>query len=243
MKACIVIPARFGSTRFPGKPLAKLRGKEIILHVAERASLSKEASSVIIATDDDRIASTVKDAGYSVVMTSPLHQSGTDRVAEAVKSVDAMIVVNLQGDEPLIDPALIDESIIYMKKEKDTPVCTFKRAITSEEELLNPNIVKVVTDKNNFALYFSRFPIPYERKKERNFGSYYKHIGIYTFNKNFLQDFTAIAPTRLEIAEGLEQLRILENGYRIKVLETTYSPLSIDTPEELDYVERILSLK
>lgn len=241
MKASVIIPARYESTRFPGKTLAKINGKEMIIYVAERASSAREATEVIVATDSNKIADVVKKYGYKVVMTSASHKSGTDRVAEAAASTNSDIIVNLQGDEPLIDPELIDISIRKMRELKNIPVCSFRKAITDANEIDDPNVVKVVTDKNDFALYFSRFPIPYDKKPARKDTLHYKHIGIYTFQKDFLPVFSSLSPSPLEISESLEQLRILENGFRIKMLETKYNALSVDTPEDLITIERFIS--
>ncbi len=241
MKASVIIPARYGSSRFPGKPLAKIKNKEMIIHVAERASMAKEISEVLVATDSDKIADVVNHHGFKAVMTSTSHHSGTDRVAEASSETDSQIIVNLQGDEPLIDPAIIDISVREMKQSDDASVYTFKKAITEKNEIEDINVVKVVTDKNDFALYFSRFPIPYINKTVREDILLYKHIGIYTFKKDFLPVFSSLSPSPLEIAESLEQLRILENGFKIKVLETKYNPLSVDTPEDLISIERFIT--
>jgi len=241
MKASVIIPARYGSSRFPGKPLAKIKNKEMIIHVAERASMAKEISEVLVATDSDKIADVVNHHGFKAVMTSTSHHSGTDRVAEASSETDSQIIVNLQGDEPLIDPAIIDISVREMKQSDDASVCTFKKAITEKNEIEDINVVKVVTDKNDFALYFSRFPIPYIKKTVREDILLYKHIGIYTFKKDFLPVFSSLSPSPLEISESLEQLRILENGFKIKVLETKYNPLSVDTPEDLISIERFIT--
>ncbi|MEW6680045.1 MAG: 3-deoxy-manno-octulosonate cytidylyltransferase [bacterium] len=219
-----VIPARYASKRFPGKPLAILKGKPIIWWVFNQAR--KALDDVIIATDDERI----KKEGESfapVVMTSPLHPSGSDRIAEAVKNLEVDLVINIQGDNPFIPPEMIKEVI----KELQDPavlMATLKKEI-SKEEADSPNIVKVVCDKDDFALYFSRSKIPYS-------GRYYKHIGIYGYKKDFLLTFINLPKGRLERDEDLEQLRVLENGYKIKVTTTQYDSPSIDTKEDLEEI-------
>ncbi|RMF93699.1 MAG: 3-deoxy-manno-octulosonate cytidylyltransferase [Candidatus Schekmanbacteria bacterium] len=240
MKASVIIPARYESTRFPGKPLAKIKNKEMIIHVVERALSAKEVDEVVVATDSVEIEEIVKRNGYRAVITSKAHKSGTDRVAEAAQKSDSEIIVNLQGDEPLIDPAIIDSSIIEMKKNGNFPVCSFKKLITNEDEMNDPNVVKVVTDKNDYALYFSRYPIPYVKEKMSKRRLHFKHIGIYTFRREFLPIFSSLQPSPLEMSESLEQLRIIENGYKIKVIETEYESLSVDTPEDLTTIERFI---
>ncbi len=217
-----VIPARYSSKRFPGKPLALLNGKSIIWWVFNAAK--KALDDVLIATDDERIKKEVENFRGDVIMTSPLHKSGTDRIAEAVCNLNIDVVINIQADQPLIPPEMIKEVV----KELQAPsilMATLKKEI-KDIEADNPNIVKVVCDKDDFALYFSRSKIPY-------FGKYYKHIGIYGYKKDFLNCFTKMAQGRLEIEEDLEQLRALENGYRIKVATTEYDSPSVDTEEDL----------
>lgn len=226
----VVIPARYGSKRLPGKPLIELFGKPIIQHVYERASLSKKKDRVIIATDDLRIKEVCETFGAEVVLTREDIQSGTERVYEVVKNVDADIVINLQGDEPFIDPDLIDKLFEHMEKSRDY-VATLCTEIKHEEEFKDPNCVKVVLDKDSYALYFSRSPIPYLRN--RGSTRLYKHIGIYAFRRDFLKRYVEMEKGILEETESLEQLRILENGLRIKVLTVDYSGFGIDTEEDL----------
>lgn len=217
-----VIPARYDSKRFPGKPLALLHGLPIIFWVFKQAKMA--LSNVLVATDDERIKMVVEGFGGDVKLTSPLHCSGTDRIAEAVSSLDVELVINIQGDQPLIPPQMINEVV----KELEDPsvlMVTLKREM-DEKERDNPNIVKVVVDKDDFALYFSRSPIPYS-------GKYYKHIGIYGYKRDFLMEFVRMPRGRLEIGEDLEQLRPLENGYKIKVKTTEYDSPSVDTEEDL----------
>jgi 3-deoxy-manno-octulosonate cytidylyltransferase (CMP-KDO synthetase) len=243
MKIAAVIPARFASTRLEGKPLADICAKTMVQRVYERA-LAANLSDVVVATDDERILKAVVDFGGKAVMTSPLHTSGTDRVAEAASTIDADIIVNLQGDEPLIDPALIDAAVEPMRTDPRIAMSTLKTPIIHEEEYLDPNAVKVVTDNDGFALYFSRSPVPFCRTGFAGLPvPAYKHIGLYVFRREFLFEFTKMKPTPLEVSESLEQLRALENGRRIKVVEVRYNPVSVDTPEDLEKVRKIVKEK
>jgi 3-deoxy-manno-octulosonate cytidylyltransferase (CMP-KDO synthetase) len=226
-----VIPARYGSTRFPGKPLALINGKPMIQHVYERAMKSKLLSKVIVATDDKRIYNAVKGFEANVEMTSKQHKSGTDRVGEVIKNVKCDIVVNIQGDEPFIDPRNIDKAIESLINEKTVNVSTLCCKITDKSEVTNSNVVKVIFDKNNFALYFSRLPVPYSKSENKT--NYYKHIGLYVFRKRFLIKFLNAKRGRLEKIEKLEQLRILEMGERIKVVLTKKDSIAIDTKTDL----------
>jgi 3-deoxy-manno-octulosonate cytidylyltransferase (CMP-KDO synthetase) len=233
-----VIPARFSSTRFPGKVLAQIAGKTMLQHVYERAALSTYLTSILIATDDDRVYSAAKNFGARVRMTRSDHLSGTDRVAEAASAVDAEIIVNIQGDEPLIDPAAIDAAILPMVHEPEPVMGTLKKRIEDEREITDPNVVKVVTDRAGDAIYFSRCAIPFEREKSVN-TPYFKHIGLYVYQRDFLLAYSALPVGPLETAERLEQLRALENGFRIRVVETEYESLGVDTPEDLERVSRL----
>ena len=233
-----IIPARYQSSRFPGKPLAKIKNKPMIQWVYENAS--KALPYVCVATDDDRIFDAVKDFGGEVVKTLPTHQSGTDRCAEAAlkiaKNRPVDIVVNIQGDEPFVKPEQIE--LIKLCFESETEIATLVKKIDSEEELFNPNRPKVVLDKNDSALYFSRSPIPYFRGEEnKNWvkkHTFWSHIGMYAFKADVLQKITQLEQGKLELAESLEQLRWLENGYKIKTAETTSATIGIDTPEDLE---------
>ncbi|WP_319500935.1 3-deoxy-manno-octulosonate cytidylyltransferase [uncultured Draconibacterium sp.] len=233
-----IIPARYQSSRFPGKPLAKIKDKPMIQWVYENAS--KALPYVCVATDDDRIFDAVKAFGGEVVKTLPTHQSGTDRCAEAAlkiaKNRPVDIVVNIQGDEPFVKPEQIE--LIKLCFESETEIATLVKKVDSEEELFNPNRPKVVLDKNDFALYFSRSPIPYFRGEEnKNWvkkHTFWSHIGMYAFKADVLQKITQLEQGKLELAESLEQLRWLENGYKIKTAETTSSTIGIDTPEDLE---------
>jgi 3-deoxy-manno-octulosonate cytidylyltransferase (CMP-KDO synthetase) len=237
-----VIPARYGSTRFPGKALAGIKGRPMIQWVHERTRRSKLIQRVIVATDDERILRAVKSFGGEAMMTSPQHATGTDRIAEVAKSLDCDIVVNVQGDEPLIRPEMIDEAIVPLVQDASIPMGTLCRRIDSREEAFDPNVVKVVFDKNGLALYFSRAPIPWDRDawagksswKELSLeGPLYKHIGLYVYRRDFLLDYAAMPRTALEAAEKLEQLRALENGHKIKVAITRYESFGVDIPGDL----------
>jgi 3-deoxy-manno-octulosonate cytidylyltransferase (CMP-KDO synthetase) len=231
-----VIPARFASVRFPGKALATLAGKPIIQHVYERSVQARYLTDVIIATDDERIYDAGRSFGARVKMTRSDHASGTDRVAEAASSDMASIVVNIQGDEPLIDPAAIDAAVLALIDNPDVPMATLKKRIENDDEIPNPNVVKVVTDREGNALYFSRWPLPFDRGES---AVRYKHIGLYVYRRDFLLGYSQLPVGPLEQAERLEQLRALENGYRIRVMETEYESLGVDTPEDLDTVARL----
>jgi 3-deoxy-manno-octulosonate cytidylyltransferase (CMP-KDO synthetase) len=208
----------------------------MIQHVWERACLSKYLRDVIIATDDEGIAAAGRKFGAQVRMTRPDHASGTDRVAEAVEPTTATIIVNIQGDEPLIDPAAIDTAVLALLDDPTCPMATLKKRITDPDDILNPNVVKVVTGHDGRALYFSRAPIPYDRAG----GSvYFKHIGLYVYRRDLLLGYSALKPGVLEQTEKLEQLRALENGIPIRVAETEYDSTGVDTPEDLDAVEKL----
>ena len=233
-----VNPARFASSRFPGKALVSLNNKPILQHVWEKACLATSLSQVIIATDDQRIFDAAKDFGAQVVMTSSNHLSGTDRVSEAAALQSCDIVVNIQGDEPLIDPAAINLATQALIDDSSLVMSTLKRRIDVPSEITNPNVVKVVTGFSGDAIYFSRCPIPYNRGVNE---PYYKHIGIYVYRKDFLLNYSSMPVGPLERAESLEQLRALENGHRIRVIETQYESLGVDTPEDLDRVIQLIS--
>lgn len=235
MKRLIVIPARYGATRLPGKPLLDIGGKPLLQWVFEKALESRRADGVIIATDDARIREAAASFGAEAVMTSPACASGTDRVFEAVKGRDADVVVNLQGDEPFIKASMIDDLFAAVERE-GLDMATLCCPPANDREYNDPNTVKVVLDNKGFALYFSRSPIPYFRNVKaelRGPESCHKHIGIYAFTRSFLEQFVSFPRGILEEAESLEQLRVLENGYRIKVVQTTYDGFGIDTEEDL----------
>jgi 3-deoxy-manno-octulosonate cytidylyltransferase (CMP-KDO synthetase) len=234
--AAIIIPARYQSTRFPGKALAPLQGKPIIQHVYERSSGARLATEVVVATDSEEIHKAVESFGGKAVMTSPGHASGTDRVAEVAASSYYDIIVNVQGDEPLIRAEMID-AVIELLGDERASLGTLARQAENPLETEDPNVVKVVFDRDGFALYFSRSPIPYRRHE----GKVYHHVGIYSYRREALMQLTSLEPTSLEMTEGLEQLRALEHGMRIKVGMTEFETLGVDTPEDLRKVEKWLS--
>lgn len=227
-----IIPARYASTRLPGKPLVMISGKTMIQRVYEQALKSKLLDYVIAATDDTRIYNAVMDFGGNAEMTSRKHKSGTDRIGELAKRIKCDILVNIQGDEPFINPANIDKAVKPLLKDKKLNVSTLCIKIKNKNEVHDPNIVKVLFDNNHNAIYFSRNPIPYDRDKGGNV-SYYKHIGLYVYRKNYLLKLIRLKQTKAEKAEKLEQLRILETSEKIRVVETNIDSLSIDTKADL----------
>ncbi|MDA3839327.1 MAG: 3-deoxy-manno-octulosonate cytidylyltransferase [Candidatus Delongbacteria bacterium] len=233
-----VIPARFNSTRLPGKPLRLINGKSMLLRVCEQVEKSKLINKVIVATDDDRIYQHMVLSNKLVIMTSIDIDSGTDRCWEAVKDIDCDIVVNIQGDEPLIDPGVIDKTIEALLNSSEAVCSTPIKQICDESELTNENVVKIVKDISGNALYFSRSNIPFERVET---DLKFKHIGLYCFNYEFLRRFVKMDRTPNEKSESLEQLRILENGYKIKCVEVDYNSIGVDTENDLKVVESILS--
>lgn len=238
MKNICVIPARYSSTRLPGKPLKDICGKPMICRVYERAKNSKLADEVIVATDDERIFQAVEKNSGRAMMTRADHKTGTDRLAEvAEKFPDAEVVVNVQGDEPLIEASLIDELISEFIEDENLQMATVATELFDEDEMNNPNNVKVVIDKKNNALYFSRSLIPYPRNAGK--AKVYKHIGIYAYRRNFLLDYSQMQPTELEQSESLEQLRALENGFKIRVIKSDCKFIGVDTEEDLRLVNEI----
>ena len=238
MKVLCVIPARYASTRLPGKPLSMIAGKPMIQHVYERACQAQLPNEVVVATDNELVEKAVLDFGGKAVMTSPDHPSGTDRLAEvALMYPDVDVIVNVQGDEPMIPPEVIDRLTEAFNGDADLNMATMK-VIMDEEDYENPAAVKVVTDQQGYALYFSRSLMPYPRNKPEGF-KVFKHVGIYAYRRNFLLKYAALAPTPLEKAESLEQLRALENGYKIKVLESDFQGIGVDTPEDLAAVNAL----
>lgn len=249
MTISVIIPSRYSSTRFPGKPLAPILGKSMIQHVYERAKRAKYVDEVLVATDDLRIFHEVENFNGKARMTSPEHPSGTDRIAEVAADIDSDIVVNVQGDEPSIHPEVIDAAIEPLFKDSSLVVTTLKTPIFDVGELRDPNVNKVVTDLSGFALYFSRLPIPFIRDSRKATDEIngiskpilsYKHIGLYVYRREFLLRLSRMEPSPLEKSEKLEQLRILENGYRIKVVPTIHDSIGVDTPEDILRVERVL---
>jgi len=236
----VLIPARYASSRFPGKPLADLAGRPMIAHVCERAAQSG-AAAVHVATDDERIARAVRERGYAAVMTRADHASGTERLAEAALALRLpaqAVVVNVQGDEPLVEPSLIRAVAERLVRERAAPMATACHAIHDASQAASPHVVKVVIDAQGYALYFSRSRIPYPREGEP---ACYRHAGIYAYRARFLEQYAALAPAPLEQAEALEQLRVLWHGHRIAVVVSeTDIPPGVDTPADLDAVRRML---
>jgi 3-deoxy-manno-octulosonate cytidylyltransferase (CMP-KDO synthetase) len=242
MKITAFIPARYASSRFPGKPLALIAGKPMIQHTYERALSCPELSAVYVATDDDRIADCVRRFGGKALMTSLTHCSGTDRIAEAALKVgleDEDLVVNIQGDQPSFQPSVVTDLVRPLMEDRDLPMSTLKYRISRTEEIQNPNHVKVVTDRAGLAIYFSRCPIPYCRDGVPD-GVHFKHLGFYCYRMEFLVRFTSLAQGFLESLEKLEQLRALEHGYKIKVPETLFDSVEVDIPEDVNVIETIL---
>lgn len=241
-----VIPARYASSRFPGKALVPIGSKSMLQHVYERVALARHVTSVIIATDDQRIYEEAQRFGAAVRMTRTDHLSGTDRVAEVASADSADLIVNVQGDEPLIDPAAIDSAVLPLLEEPAIPMGTLKKRIENPGEIKDPNVVKVVTDRFENAIYFSRATIPYQRDQGRDSKEgptvHYKHIGLYVYRRNFLLRYPGLPVGPLEKAERLEQLRALENGYKIRVVETEYESIGVDTPEDLEKVTRLFEM-
>ncbi|MFH1196187.1 MAG: 3-deoxy-manno-octulosonate cytidylyltransferase [bacterium] len=237
-----IIPARFASTRLMGKPLADIGGKPMIQRTYESAKKSKLLDEIVIAVDDQKVYEVVKKFGAKVVLTPSDIKTGSDRIAFVAKQLkEADIVVNIQGDEPFIEGRMIDEAIEPHLFDKHVKVSTLAKRIVSVEEFKSPSVVKVVFDYNNYALYFSRSPIPHVRDAKTNLervqsGEIYKHVGLYVFRKDFLFKFTALKPTDLEQIEKLEQLRILENGFPIKIVVTEFESFSVDTPQDLEFI-------
>jgi len=234
-----MIPSRLAATRLPNKPLLEIAGKPMIQWVYERAMGSKLLSEVLVATPDDEIRRCVESFGGKVVLTSHTHRSGTDRLCEAVRKHGGDLIVNIQGDEPLLDSDTIDKLIGVMLDLPDAPMGSLMCRISDEQEVNDPAVVKVVTDRSGNALYFSRARIPFPRNAGES--SVYKHIGIYAYRRHCLLALSALEQTPLERSESLEQLRALENGFRIKMVETESSPVSVDTPEDLERVRRLLA--
>jgi 3-deoxy-manno-octulosonate cytidylyltransferase (CMP-KDO synthetase) len=253
MNSVGIIPARYNASRFEGKVIAKIGGKPMIQHVWERAKKSHYLDELIIAADDERIIEVVEGFGAKAVFTSKSHPSGTDRLREVVNPLDVDIVVNIQADEPLLNHSMIDSLVGTLDDDKDIVMSTLMKKIDNNADIENPNVVKVVVDKNNFALYFSRSPIPFIRDEELmntdDEGTkplpdrvrVYKHIGLYAYTKDFLFTFANLPQSSLEKYEKLEQLRALENGYRIKMVETTYDTIGVDTKEDLESARIMLA--
>jgi len=232
-----IIPARYRSTRFPGKALAFILGKPLIQRVYEGAKRARLLDQVIIATDDERIFQVARKFGAQVVMTSALHRSGTERVAEVARKIKTPIIINIQGDEPLIEGKMIDK-LVKVLQDKSILMASLMARVSDLNLLADSNRVKVVVDKKDYALYFSRSPLPFQASR-----FFYQHIGIYGFKRDFLLKLVRLQPSRLEKMEKLEQLRVLENGYRIKMVETDFLTLSVDLPQDIIKVEENLRKK
>jgi 3-deoxy-manno-octulosonate cytidylyltransferase (CMP-KDO synthetase) len=240
-----VIPARYGSSRLPGKALVDLQGKPLLYYVYQRSSRAKSLNRVLIATDDDRIHSAALAFGAEVVMTGKQHRSGTDRIFEAIQTIGAEVVVNIQGDEPLIDSKAIDQTVELLHADPEADMTTLKTPIRQIEELLNPHVVKVVTDEKDYALYFSRAAIPYNRTQQTSNQSIelenvYRHIGLYAYRRDFLIRFVQWPPSSLEKMEDLEQLRALEHGAKIRVGLTADHVFGVDTAEDLERIRKMV---
>ncbi|MEW6128191.1 MAG: 3-deoxy-manno-octulosonate cytidylyltransferase [Acidobacteriota bacterium] len=250
-KAVAIIPARFASTRLPGKPILPLKNIPLIIHVVNRAKQANLIARVIVATDDERILNAVIEHGGEAQMTSTEAASGTDRIAEVAARLDAEIIVNVQGDEPLIDPTTIDAAIAPMLEDGHIHISTTSEPITEIADVFNPNVVKVVTDSLGFALYFSRSPIPYIRpdggltleaflqQDPTRLVNFRKHSGLYVYRNEFLQRFARMQPSGLERLESLEQLRALENGYKIRVVRVAHRSVGVDTEQDYERVKRL----
>jgi 3-deoxy-manno-octulosonate cytidylyltransferase (CMP-KDO synthetase) len=234
-----VIPARYQSTRLPGKPLALINGKTMIEHVHARASRAALVDAVLVATDDQRVADVVDGFGGTAVLTSAHHTTGTDRLAEVARGLTAELIVNVQGDEPLIDPSAIDAAIAPLADRPQDVLSTLRRRLTNPADLANPAVVKVVVDRHGYGLYFSRSPLPHARAGSPE-PVFWRHLGLYVYRRETLERLAGLAPTPLEQAEGLEQLRALEHGIRILTVETTCDALGVDTPEDLEHVRRLV---
>ncbi len=239
MKTIGVIPARLTSTRLKEKVLQPIAGKPMIEHVYERAKKAKRLTDLIVACDDEKILKAVQKFGGKAVLTDKNHLSGSDRIAEAVKDLNVDIVINIQGDEPLIDPNVIDQLADALLKDKEAVMATVIKKFGAKEDVSNPNVVKAVVDQEQNALYFSRSVIPRDRNNQGV--TYYKHLGIYAYRKDFLLKITKLPKSKLELAESLEQLRVLEAGYKIKTIETKSETVGVDTMEDLKRVEKILN--
>jgi 3-deoxy-manno-octulosonate cytidylyltransferase (CMP-KDO synthetase) len=238
--AVAIIPARYESSRLPGKALADIAGRPMIEHVYRRAAAAKTVSRVIVATDDRRIYEAVCRFGGEAMMTSPAHQSGTDRLAEAAAAIQADVIVNVQGDEPLLPAETIDAAVAPFASDPALQMTTLRRAITDIDEHLNPNVTKVVVDSDGYALYFSRAPIPFTRAGHPP-AQAWAHVGMYVYRRDTLLRLAALPPTAMERAEALEQLRALEHGIRIKAINTTHATIGVDTREDLERVRALMA--
>lgn len=236
-----VIPVRYSSSRFEGKVLADILGKPMLQHVWERAKQAVVLEDIIIACDDERVVNAAQEFGAKAVLTAKAHPSGSDRIIEVINPIDVKVIVNIQADEPLVHPVMIDTVAQALLDDTKVSMATMMKKIENSDEVNDPNVVKVVVDKNNFALYFSRSAIPYYPADfEVKPAVYYKHIGLYAYTKDFLFIYKNLPVSNLEKIERLEQLRVLEEGYRIKVIETKYETIGVDTPDDLNKVKQYL---
>ena len=241
-KVVVVIPARYASVRFPGKPLAEIAGKPMIQHVVERVREAERQPRVVVATEDNRILEAAKAFGAEAILTRADHKTGTDRVAEVATHIQADIYINVQGDEPLIDPGTIDGVIEVMAEDEEIQLATPCAAITRQQEIMDPNVVKAVLDFDGNALYFSRAPIPWVRDTGAKVAARHtKHIGLYGYRRDALLEFPTLPPGELERVEQLEQLRWLENGFKIRVVESDYDAIAVDVPADIEKVEKRLA--
>jgi 3-deoxy-manno-octulosonate cytidylyltransferase (CMP-KDO synthetase) len=240
LRAVAVIPARFASSRLPGKPLAEIAGRPMIEHVYRRAADARGIDAVVVATDDERIAAAVEGFGGIVRLTQSEHRTGTDRIAEIARDLSCEILINVQGDLPLIEPGMISEVVQPLLTDPTVKMSTLRQATSDAADVASPHVVKVVVDAQGDALYFSRSPIPFRRDPGAEI---YKHIGLYGFRRDFLLTFAALPQTPLERAESLEQLRALEHGYRIRTVTTRYESIEVDTPEDLERVRQLMATR
>jgi 3-deoxy-manno-octulosonate cytidylyltransferase (CMP-KDO synthetase) len=240
IRTVAVIPARYASSRLPGKPLADLAGRPMIEHVCTRAAETRGIDAVVVATDDQRIVDAVERFGGVARLTRPDHRTGTDRIAEVASALPCDIVINVQGDLPLIEPGMIAEVLDPLVSDPSVRMSTLRQPIARIEDELNPHVVKVVVDRAGDALYFSRSPIPFRRHAG---AVTWKHIGLYGFRRDFLLEFAALPQTPLEQTESLEQLRALEHGFRIRTVATRYESVEVDTPEDLERVRQLLATR
>lgn len=240
-KVVVVIPSRYGSTRLPGKPLVSLAGKPMVQHVYERAKRAQTVHRVLVATDDQRIVDAVKSFGGEACMTRTDHRTGTERIAEVAAREPGDVFVNVQGDEPLIDPAAIDTAVGALLEEPAAQISTVATPVRHAGDIMDPNVVKAVLDFDGNALYFSRAPIPWVRDSQQKIHvNYWKHLGLYVFERNALLEYPTLPQGELEKIEQLEQLRWLENGWKIRVAEVAHDAVSVDVPEDVTRVERLL---
>jgi 3-deoxy-manno-octulosonate cytidylyltransferase (CMP-KDO synthetase) len=238
LKAACIIPARYASTRFPGKALALIAGKPMIQRVYEGCAACPDIAATYVATDDERIAETARTFTDNVVMTSSEHRSGTDRVAEAARDIEADVIVNVQGDEPLIQPEALSALISPFRDNPDIPMTTLGTTTDDREEVESPNTCKIVLDNEANGLYFSRAPIPYYMKGK---GGYLRHIGLYAFRRDFLFTFAGLPPGPFEKVESLEMLRAIEHGFKIRVIVGGFNSIGVDTPEDVEKIEELLA--